>query len=86
MVMICVAECTAVNKESKAKGFQSLRVGDIMRFTVPLHSVGRSPGGRSTYATYIDCKNMRTGEEGFHSFNQIEKYLNCYDFKQIYSI
>lgn len=80
MVMICVAECTAVNKKSKAKGFQSLRVGDIMRFTIPLKAIGL------THVAYIDCKNMRTGEEGFHSFNQIEKYLDCYDFKQIHSI
>lgn len=86
MVMICVAECTAVNKKSKAKGFQSLRVGDIMRFTIPLKAIGRNSYSSSTHAAYIDCKNMRTGEEGFHSFNQIEKYLNCYDFKQIYSI
>ncbi len=85
MVMICVAECTGVNKKSKAKGFSSLEIGDIMQFTVPLNSVGTSRNG-STYSTYIDCKNLRTHEEGFHSFNQIEKYLKCYDFKQIYSI
>lgn len=86
MVMICIAECTAVNKKSKAKGFQSLRVGDIMRFTIPLKAIGRSSYNRGTHAVYIDCKNMRTGEEGSHSFNQIEKYIDCYEFKQIHSI
>ena len=81
MKMICVAECTAINKKSKASGFKDLRIGDVMTFSICLQRAGKN-GGR-TLASYIDCKNMRTEEEGLWSFNEIDRYINGYEFKQL---
>lgn len=81
MKMICVAECTAINKKSKASGFKDLRVGDTMSFSVELQRAGKNSG--RTLASYIDCKNMRTGEKGYWSFNEIDRYINGYEFKQL---
>lgn len=81
MEMICVAECTAINKKSKASGFKDLRIGDVMTFSIYLQRAGKN-GGR-TLASYIDCKNVRTGEKGCWSFNEIDRYINGYEFEQL---
>ena len=37
----------------------------------------------NTYATYIKCKNNRTGEEGYQSFNMLGRLLKSYEFEQL---
>lgn len=42
-------------------------------------------GRRETLASYIKVRNTRTGEEGYQSFNEIEKRLENYEFMQLNS-
>lgn len=81
MEMFCIAKCTKINKKSKAQGFQTLEVGDIMIFSISISAPGSRRG--RTYASYIKCENKRTGEVGSQSFNEIEKRLDNYEFEQL---
>ena len=40
MEMSCIARRVSISKKSKAQGFKTLEVGDIVIFTVPIESVG----------------------------------------------
>ena len=44
MTMTCVAECTAINKKTRAKMFSDVKVGDTVVFAggVPLGIPGRT--------------------------------------------
>lgn len=81
MEMICIAKCTAIHKKSKAKGFETLEVGDIVYFTVLLKASGRSRNG--TYATYVEVENERTSEVGYKSFNELGYLLSNCEFEQL---
>lgn len=81
MEMICVAKCTAINKKSKAQGFETLEVGDTLTFTCTISSPGR--GSRGTYAKCIEIKNNKTGEIGYQTFGEIEKRLSNFEFEQL---
>ena len=82
MEMSCIARCTSISKKSKAQGFKTLDVGDIVTFMVPIESAGRNSSG-TTYSTYIKCKNNRTEEEGYQSFNMLGRLLENYEFEQL---
>ena len=69
MEMSCIARCTSISKKSKAQGFKTLEVGDIVTFTIPIESVGRNSRW-GTYSTYIKCKNNRTSTVLFWSVTQ----------------
>lgn len=84
MEMSCIARCVSISKKSKAQGFKTLEVGGIVIFTVPIESVGRNSRG-GTYSTYIKCKNNRTEEEGYQSFNMLGRLLKNYKFEQLNS-
>lgn len=84
MEMSCIARCVSISKKSKAQGFKTLEVGDIVIFTVPIESVGRNSRG-GTYSTYTKCKNNRTEEEGYQSFNMLGRLLKNYKFEQLNS-
>ena len=77
MEMSCIARCVSISKKSKAQGFKTLEVGDIVTFTTPIESVGRNSRG-GTYSTY-----NRTGEEGYQSFNMLGRLLKNYEFEQL---
>lgn len=65
--------------------FLIMGIGDmayIVTFTTPIESVGRNSRG-GTYSTYIKCKNNRTGEEGYQSFNMLGRLLKNYEFEQL---
>ena len=81
--MICIAECTVIKKKSKAQGFGTLEVGDIVEFTIPIEAAGYYHRKHVTLASYIKIKNTRTNEEGYQSFNRIAKRLENYEFKQL---
>ena len=83
MEMFCIAKCIKINKKSKAQGFQTLEVGDIMTFSTKIKAAGSSRG--RTYASYIKCENKRTGEIGYQSFNEIGNRLGNYEFEHLNS-
>lgn len=80
MTMTCVAECTAINKKTRAKMFSDVKVGDAVMFSVPISSVG-SNRGRS-YAVGIKCVNVRTKDVTTLTFNEIGRILDCFEFEQ----
>jgi hypothetical protein len=68
---------TKINRKTKAKMFENLKVGDKIQFSVPLKYAGHN---RGTYATYIEVMNMETGETTHSSFNQLPKILEAFEF------
>lgn len=70
-----------LTKKSKAQGFETLEVGDILTFTATISSPGR--GSRGTYAKCIEIKNNKTGEIGYQTFGEIEKRLSNFEFEQL---
>ena len=82
MEMSCIARCVSISKKSRAEGFKTLKVGDVVIFTVPIESAGIGLSG-TTLATYIKCKTNRTGEEGYQSFNMLGRLLKSYEFEQL---
>lgn len=74
------ATVTKINRKSSSPCFKDLKVGDVIKFSVPIIRVGRH---RGTYATYILCHNCRTDVESQLSFNQIEKVLECCELEEI---
>lgn len=75
-----VLTVTKINRKTKAKMFENLKVGDKIEFSVPIKQAGRS---RGTYATYIKAINISTNEETFSSFNQLPSVLDAFEFEII---
>ena len=75
------AKVTKVLKKSSSPCFAKLQERDIITFSCPIEYSGRSRNG--TYATYIHCKNERTFGEGYYSFNQLARVLNCCELEEI---
>lgn len=69
---------TKINRKTKAKMFENLKVGDKIRFSVPLKYAGRN---RGTYATYIEIMNMKTYEKTHSSFNQLPIILDAFELE-----
>lgn len=76
-----ICKVTAIHKNSTSEAFKNLSVGDWVHFSIPMDAVGRSC--RGTYASYIRCRNLRTGAESYLSFNQIGKILNKFEWEEI---
>jgi hypothetical protein len=72
---------TKINRRTKAKMFEHLKVGDLIEFSVPIKKAGRN---RGTYATYIKATNIKTGETIHSSFNQMPTILNAFEFEPIF--
>lgn len=68
---------TKINRKTKAKMFQNLKVGDYVQFSAPIKEAGRN---RGTYATYIKCENINTKEVTHSSFNQLPSILDAFEF------
>lgn len=71
---------TKINKKTKAKMFENLKVGDKIEFSVPIKYAGRNHG---SYATYIGVRNVETGEETSSSFNQLPTVLRAFEFEEL---
>ena len=69
---------TKINRKTKAKLFKDLKIGDKVEFSVPIKRAGSN---RSTYATYIEIKNIETNEYTYSSFNQLPKILDTFEFE-----
>ena len=76
----CKAKCVKVNKKSKSPAFDKLEIGDIIEFSVKIKAAGRN---RGTYATYIDCFNVKTERYSYLSFNEIGRVLANFEFEEI---
>lgn len=70
---------TKINRKTKAKMFESLKVGSCVEFSVPIKQAGRN---RGSYATYIEAKNVETGETNRSSFNQLPSILDAFEFEE----
>lgn len=81
MKMICIAECTAIKKKTKARMFVNVEVGDTLTFATSLEAVGSNSKGGS-YAVTIKCVNTRTQETVWFTFNELARILNCFEFEQ----
>lgn len=73
-----IVTVSKINKKTKAKMFENLKVGDQIEFSVPLKAAGRN---RGTYATYIMVKNIKTGESTSSSFNQLPIIMSAFEFE-----
>ena len=79
MNLTCTAKCLTVKKKTKAKMFQSVQVGDIIEFTLPLQPAGSRGCIGRTYASFVKCANKRTNEE-----TQFGLFLyKCFEWEQI---
>lgn len=68
-----------INRKTKAKMFEDLKVGDKIQFEVELKRAG---GNRGTYATYIKATNLENNEITHSSFNQMPRILDAFGFKE----
>lgn len=73
-----ILKVSKINKKTKAKMFENLKVGDQIQFSVPIKEAGRNKG---TYATYIKATNLGTGETAYNSFNQLPTLLDIFEFE-----
>ena len=80
MTLKTIAKCTKIYKKSGSPAFKDIIVGDKILFSCDIKPCGRN---KSTYATYICCKNERTGEESNLSFNQIQRVLKNFEFEEM---
>ena len=80
MTLRTIAKCTKIIKKSASPAFQNIQIGDKILFSCDIKPSGRN---KSTYATYICCKNERTGEESNLSFNQIPRVLKNFEFEEM---
>ena len=76
MTLKTIAKCTKIFKKSASPAFQNIQIGDKILFSCDIKP-------KSTYATYICCKNERTGEESNLSFNQIPRVLKNFEFEEM---
>ena len=81
MTLQTMVRCTAIHKKSKSPAFKDLQIGDRILFSCDIKASGRNHD--RTYATYINCKNKRTGEESNLSFNQIDRILKNFEFEEL---
>ncbi len=77
MTLKTIAKCAEIYKKSTSPAFQNIQIGDKILFSCEI----RPSGG--TYATYICCKNERTGKESYLSFNQIPRVLRNFEFEEM---
>ena len=80
MTLQTIAKCVKINKKSSSPAFKNIQVGDKILFSCPIKASGYNNG---TYATYILCRNERTGEESDLSFNQISRVLKNFEFEEL---
>ena len=80
MTLKTIAKCIKIYKKSNSPAFRNMEVGDKILFSCDIKPSGRS---KITYATYICCKNERTGEESNLSFNQIDRVLKNFEFEEL---
>lgn len=73
---------TKINRKSSSPCFKDLKIGDVIKFSIPIKNVGRSGAYRGSLAAYILCHNCRTNVESKLSFNQIEKVLECCELEE----
>ena len=78
--MTTTLEVIEIKKKTKAKVFENVEVGDIIKFSVPLKPVGSN---RGTYASYIKIHNITKDEITSKSFNQLFGGFDCFEFKEV---
>jgi len=74
-----------IKKKTKAKLFKDLEVGDLIKLSIPVKAPGVSLSNDCTYASYITVKNLKNDNTTNKSFNEIVKFLRCFEFEKITS-
>ncbi|ALA47963.1 hypothetical protein ABE137_12355 [Brevibacillus laterosporus] len=74
-----ILKITKINRKTKAKMFENLKVGSKIEMSVPVKYAGRN---RGSYATYIAVRNIETGETTSSSFNQLPSILDAFEIEQ----
>ena len=67
--------------KTKAKLFKDIKVGHKLLLTVDIEPAGQ--GSNGTYAKYIKCTNLTTGEWIYKSFNKLPRLLSNFKFKEL---
>ena len=81
MTLKTTCKVTAIHKNSSSPAFKNLKVGDLIYFSIPVAPAGT--GGRGTYASYIQCENLKTNEISKLSFNQISRVLDNFEWEEV---
>ncbi|MBL4952063.1 hypothetical protein JK635_07550 [Neobacillus sp. YIM B02564] len=69
-----------IKKKTQAKMFKDLKVGDVIKMSIPVEAAGSN---RGTYASHIQIQHTRTGEYVYKSFNEIAPILNRFELEPI---
>ena len=80
MTLRTIAKCTKIYKKSASPAFQNIQTGDKILFSFDIKPSGRN---KSSSATYILCKNERTGEESNLTLYQIQRVLKNFEFEEM---
>ena len=73
-----VFEIKSIKKQTQAKIFKDMIVGDKVQFSIEIKESGFSmSGGRR--ASYIRCTNLNTYQSVYKSFNELPKIIKCFE-------
>ena len=73
-----VFEIKSIKKQTQAKMFKDMIVGDKVQFSIEIKESGFSmSGGRR--ASYIRCTNLNTYQSVYKSFNELPKIIKCFE-------
>ena len=67
--------------KTKARLFKDIEIGHSLLLTVEVEPAGQ--GANGTYATYIKCTNLTTGEWIYRSFNELPRLLRYLKLEEL---
>lgn len=73
-----VFEIKSIKKQTQAKIFKDMIVGDKVQFSIEIKESGFSISG-SRRASYIRCTNLNTYQSVYKSFNELPKIIKCFE-------
>ena len=70
-----------VLKQTKAKIFTDIKVGDIIQFSTPIEYAGSNRG--NTYAVDVKIENLNNKDVSYKTFNQLPKLLEHFNLEEV---
>jgi hypothetical protein len=81
MILFNYFVVTEVKKKTKARFFQDVKVGDVLKFSVTL---SYKTGNRGIYATMIDVERQSDGAVGYFTQTELVNLLDrCFEIGEI---